>query len=192
MVAVRRGPWPVMPAVVRAVRMLLDPGAYPYYTAGLVLATVLLDLGWRRTRWPWVSMAVVGRLYVVRYLGPSTPTNAQLGWLRAATLLGVLAVALGPELRLRLPFDNGSGDRDGAQFRAARPGHQDLENIMTSHRTNAPTFSDPSLAAASVLRRGPQSAARSCGRRLRQRAVPRPYSTTATLAPFAISCPVAA
>jgi len=171
-VAVRRGRWLVMPAVVLAVRMLLDPGAYPYYTAGLVLATILLDLGWRRTRWPWVSMAVVGGLYVVRYLGPSTPTNAQLGWLRAATLLGVLAVALGPELRLL--FDNGPGDRDGAQFRAARPGHQDLENIMISDKTNGPTFSDPSLAAASVLRRGPQSAARCCGRRLRQRAVPRP------------------
>jgi hypothetical protein len=58
-VAVRRGRWLVVPAVVLAVRMLLDPGAYPYYTAGLVLATVLVDVGWRRTRWPWVSMGVV-------------------------------------------------------------------------------------------------------------------------------------
>jgi len=45
-VAVHRGRWLVVPAVVLATRMLLDPGAYPYYTAGLVLATVIMDLGW--------------------------------------------------------------------------------------------------------------------------------------------------
>jgi hypothetical protein len=98
-VAVRRGRWLVVPAVVLAVRMLLDPGAYPYYTAGLVLATVVLDVGWRRTRWPWVSMGVVLGLYAVRAMGPLTPTNEVLGWLRVATILCVLAVALGPDWR---------------------------------------------------------------------------------------------
>jgi hypothetical protein len=97
-VGVHRGRWLVVPAVVLATRMLLDPGAYPYYTAGLVLATVIVDLGWLRTRWPWVSMGVVLGLYAVRNIGPFTPTNEILGWLRAATLLGVLAVALGPDL----------------------------------------------------------------------------------------------
>ncbi len=95
-VSVRRGRWMVVPAVVLAVRMLLDPGAYPYYTAGLVLATVILDVGWCRTRWPWVSMGVVLGLYSVRSMGSLTPTNEVLGWLRATTLLGVLAVAFGP------------------------------------------------------------------------------------------------
>jgi len=98
-VAVIRGRWLVVPAVVLAVRMLLDPAAYPYYTAGLVLATVLVDVGWRQTRWPWVSIAVVVGLYAVRNLGPFTPTDAVLGWLRAATLLGALAIALGPDWR---------------------------------------------------------------------------------------------
>ena len=97
--AVHRGRWLVVPAVVLAVRMLLDPAAYPYYTAGLVLATVLVDVGWRQTRWPWVSIAVVVGLYAVRNLGPFTPTDAVLGWLRAATLLGALAIALGPDWR---------------------------------------------------------------------------------------------
>jgi len=96
-VAVRRGRWLVVPAVVLSVRMLLDPGAYPYYTAGLVLATVVVDLGWRRTRWPWMSIGVVLGLYAVRSLGPLTPTDEVLGWLRAATLLGVLALTLGPD-----------------------------------------------------------------------------------------------
>ena len=91
LVAVRRGRWLVVPAVVLAVRMLLDPGAYPYYTAGLVLATILVAVGWRQTRWPWASMGVVVGLYTVWYLGPLTPTDAVLGWLRAVTLLGVLA-----------------------------------------------------------------------------------------------------
>ena len=98
-VAVRRGRWLVVPAVVVSVRMLLDPGAYPYYTAGLVLATVVLDVGWRRTRWPWVSMGVVLGLYAVRAMGPLTPTNEVLGWLRLVTILCVLAVALGPDWR---------------------------------------------------------------------------------------------
>ena len=126
-IAVRRGRWLVVPAVVLAARMVLDPGAYPYYTAGLVLATTLLDLGWRRTRWPWVSMWAVLGLYVVRYLGPLTPTNAQLGWLRAATLLIILAVALGPELRLRA--SRASGHRDGTPSRANRPGHHPRGSI---------------------------------------------------------------
>jgi hypothetical protein len=98
-VAVRRGRWLVVPAVVLAVRMLLDPGTYSYYTAGLVLATVLVDVGWRRTRWPWVSIGVVVGLDAVRHLGPLTPTNAALGWVRAATLVGALVVALGPDWR---------------------------------------------------------------------------------------------
>ena len=51
--AVRRGRWLVVPAVVLSVRMLLDPGAYSYYTSGLLLATVVVDVVWRRTRWPW-------------------------------------------------------------------------------------------------------------------------------------------
>ena len=98
-VAVRRGRWLVVPAVVLSVRMLLDPGAYSYYTAGLVLATVVADLGWRRTRWPWMSIGVVLGLYAVRSLGSLTPTDEVLGSLRAATLLGVLALTLGPDWR---------------------------------------------------------------------------------------------
>jgi hypothetical protein len=97
--AVRRGRWLVVPAVVLAVRTLLDPGAYSYYTAGLLLATVVLDVGWRRTRWPWVSIGVAIGLYAVRNLGPLTPTNEVLGWLRATSMLGVLVIALGPDWR---------------------------------------------------------------------------------------------
>ena len=108
-VAVHRGRWLVVPAVVLAVRMLLDPGAYPYYTAGLVLATVAVDVAWRQTRWPWVSMGVVAGLYAVRFVGPLTPTNELLGWLRAATLLAILAVALGPDWRKHLSY--GSPER---------------------------------------------------------------------------------
>jgi hypothetical protein len=120
-VAVYRGRWLVVPAVVLSVRMLLDPGAYSYYTAGLVLATVIADLGWRRTRWPWMSIGVVLGLYAVRSLGPLTPTDDVLGWLRAATLLGVLVLTLGPDWRRhprrgsrKLPFaaePSGRSDR---------------------------------------------------------------------------------
>lgn len=77
--AVPRGRWLVIPSVVLAVRMLRGPGAYTHYIAGLVLATVAVARGWRQTRWP--------------------STDAELGWLRAATPLAVLAVALGPDGR---------------------------------------------------------------------------------------------
>jgi hypothetical protein len=98
-VAVRRGRWLVVPVVAICARMLLDPGTYPYYTAGLVLATVLADLGWRRTRWPWLSTIVAAGLYLPRHLGPLTPTDPGLGVLRALTLLAVIAAVLGPDRR---------------------------------------------------------------------------------------------
>jgi hypothetical protein len=119
-VAVRYGRWLVLPAAVLAVRLLLDPGAYPYYTAGLVLATVVMDVGWRRTRWPWVSMGVVLGLYCVRFMGPLTPTNEVLGWLRAATLLGVLAVALGPRWRSH-PVESHGPQRMSATYPGIAP-----------------------------------------------------------------------
>lgn len=127
-IAVHRGRWLVVPAVVIAVRMLLDPGAYAYYTAGLLLATVVLDVAWRRTRWPWVSIGVTCGLYAVRSLGPLTPTDEVLGWMRAITLLGVLLIALGPQwphlLRLettRQPV--GAPPEAGTQHALRRPGH---------------------------------------------------------------------
>jgi len=168
-VVVRRGRWLVVPAVVLAVRMLLDPGAYPYYTAGLVLTTVVLDLGWRRTRWPWVSLGVVCGLYVVRYLGPLTPTNAQLGWLRAATLLGVLVIAVGPELRLR--SEAGPGDRDRAGPRGARPAHHHLETVMISTSIDTLTSYCSSAARLSVFRWVAHSATRKRAGRRHLRAV---------------------
>ena len=95
--AVRRGRWLAVPAVVLAVRMLLDPATYPYYEAGLVLATVLVDLGVRRARLPWLSIAVLAGTYVPRHLGSLTPTDPQLGVLRAVVTVAVLVVALAPD-----------------------------------------------------------------------------------------------
>jgi len=170
-VAVRRGRWLVVPAVVLAVRMLLDPGAYPYYTAGLVLATVLLDLGWRRTRWPWVSMGVVLGLYAVRFMGPLTRTDAQLGVLRAATLLGVLAVALGPELRLRHDARSGGGLNPGSGPPDPRSTFQ--KTTRTTGGMSCPAPLGPWLAHMSAFRRAPPALARRWDRRRRLRVVPR-------------------
>ncbi len=100
LVAVARRRWVVVPAIALAVRMLLDPGTYPYYTSGLVLATVVVDLVWRRTRWPWVSVVAVAGLYAPRHMGPLTPSDAGLGVLRAVTLVVVIAITLGPDWRV--------------------------------------------------------------------------------------------
>lgn len=98
-VAVRRGRWLAVPAIALGVRMLLDPATYPYYEAGLVLATLLVDLGLRRTRWPWLSMLVLAGTYVPRHLAALTPTDPQLGALRAVVTVVVLASALGLDPR---------------------------------------------------------------------------------------------
>ena len=127
--AVRRGRWLVVPAVVLSVRMLLDPGAYSYYTSGLLLATVVLDVGWRRTRLPWVSMGVALGLYAVRNLGPLTPTDEVLGWLRAATTLGVLVICLGPDWRDH-PFQR-EGRHSRSATRARIPLKESPDSLIT-------------------------------------------------------------
>lgn len=45
---VRTGRWLAAPLAVLATRMLLDPGTYGYYTAGLAVAAALIDLSGRR------------------------------------------------------------------------------------------------------------------------------------------------
>lgn len=45
---VRTGRWVAAPLAVLTVRMLLDPGTYGYYTAGLAVAAALIDLSARR------------------------------------------------------------------------------------------------------------------------------------------------
>jgi hypothetical protein len=90
--AVRRQRWPAIVMLAATARIVLDPGVYSYYTAALLLGTVIWDLQARRGRvipiWTW---AVFAALFAARYL-PVQP--AVLGVLRLAVCLGIVVCAL--------------------------------------------------------------------------------------------------
>ncbi|MEO7058549.1 MAG: hypothetical protein ABI083_02400 [Lapillicoccus sp.] len=91
--AVRRGHLYAVPFVVLATRMLLDPGTYPYYTTGLLVAALVLDLRGHGHR--LVPRYTLG---VSVWLGATAALNAMAlpaaaGYLRAAYLLAVLTTA---------------------------------------------------------------------------------------------------
>ncbi|TWP35552.1 hypothetical protein [Leekyejoonella antrihumi] len=85
----RSGKWAAVPLAVLATRMLLDPGTYPYYTAGLLLAALFVDLIHRRRALPWWSIAVAGWFVVSTTLVGLHHLQAA-GDVRAAFLLAVI------------------------------------------------------------------------------------------------------
>lgn len=82
-----------IPAVVLATRMLLDPGTYSYYTSGLVLVCLYVDLTYRRRKVPWTAAAVVAWWVTDTVLGAVVPAGAA-GAGRAIFLLGLLLALL--------------------------------------------------------------------------------------------------
>lgn len=119
---VKRGRAYAVPFVVLAVRMLLDPGTYPYYTTGLVVAALLLDLLGRGHRLvPWHTVGVVVWLASGAALSAMS-LPAMAGYQRAAYLVASVVLVL-------------SGGRHGA--RAPRvPTHMgDTHDNLPSVRT---------------------------------------------------------
>ncbi len=92
---VRTRRWPAALFVVIAARLLIDPGTYAYYTAGLVLAALVVDLYLTRRRVPAYVLSALVLVYAVRML-PVAPSV--LGELRAAYCIGAVATLflLGP------------------------------------------------------------------------------------------------
>jgi hypothetical protein len=89
--AVRRGRWPAVLLAAVAVRLLLDPGTYDYYTAGGLVGALMVDVVLERRRWPLASSVAFAGLYA--------PHLARLparlcGELRVVTCVGLLAVAV--------------------------------------------------------------------------------------------------
>ncbi len=92
--AVRRGRVYAVPFVVVAVRMLLDPGTYPYYTAGLLVAALVLDLRERDHRLvPRYALGVAVWLVACAVLNAMTlPVIA--GYVRATYLVASLVMVV--------------------------------------------------------------------------------------------------
>lgn len=95
LVAARRWPAAVLAGV--AWRLLLDPGAHRYYTIGFVLGALLVELGSRRDRIPWFTIAAALVLEVTAMPDvPAGPARA----LRAATVMVALIVVILPPSKL--------------------------------------------------------------------------------------------
>jgi hypothetical protein len=94
--AARRGRWPGVVLVAIATRLLLDPGAHHYYTAGLVLAALV----WEATAAeppvvPWLTAAVFALLELST--APTLVGAAPASWMRLiATSVAIVMVLREP------------------------------------------------------------------------------------------------
>ncbi len=90
--AVHRSRWRAVVMVASAVRIMLDPSVYSYYTAGILLGAVVWDIHARRGRvipaWSWLTF---GALFACRYL--QLP-DAVLGATRLTVCLVIICCAL--------------------------------------------------------------------------------------------------
>ena len=109
---VKRGRLYAVPFVVLATRMLLDPGTYPYYTTGLLVAALVLDLGGSAYRLvPRFTVGVAVWLMSVTLMNAvAVPVAA--GYLRATYLLAALTMAMSRR------GDDGAGPRPSAAVAA--------------------------------------------------------------------------
>ena len=86
--AVKSHRWPAALFIAIAVRLLIDPGTYSYYTSGLVLGALLVDLYLTKRRIPIFALGAFVLVYAVRAL-PVAPSL--LGELRAGYCIAAIA-----------------------------------------------------------------------------------------------------
>jgi len=99
-----------VPLVGMATRIALDPGVHPYYTSGLLLTTVIVDLLLARRRLPWLTFAAFGLIEAANYVLVSPDLVGSIGphlagYLRLATCIGLVVAALvvRPPVAVRRP-----------------------------------------------------------------------------------------
>nr|WP_326847202.1 hypothetical protein [Streptomyces kaniharaensis] len=110
-IAVWRGRWPAVVLLGADARVLLDPSVYTYYTASILLGTLLWDaVGQKRLVpwWSWIALAALygGTLFI--------PSDAGRGFVRLAfVVISAAYVLLWPTQQTRRPRpssdDPGSG-----------------------------------------------------------------------------------
>jgi hypothetical protein len=118
--AVRTGRWPAAIFAALSIRLLIDPGTYAYYTSGLVLAALLVDLYLTRRQIPVYAASAALLIYVARALPIDLGT---LGTLRAAyCVLALVSVFLLDPLtrRTALPSIRATTDVSGREAPVAQ------------------------------------------------------------------------
>jgi hypothetical protein len=99
LVAVRRRRWAAVVLLVLGVRVLLDPGAYSYYSAGVVLGALCWDLLGSPARLPWWTWGATVSTFLVRWT-PLAPLG--LAWVRTGFVALCVALLVMPPARRRL------------------------------------------------------------------------------------------
>ncbi|MER7751008.1 hypothetical protein [Kitasatospora sp. NPDC097643] len=120
-VAVWRGRWPAVVLLGADARILLDPSVYTYYTASILLGTLLWDAVGQKRLVPWWSWIALAALYGGTLLLPSDPAR---GFVRLAfVVVSAAYVLLWPTQqtrRPRPPADGGHGRGGRASRRRER------------------------------------------------------------------------
>ncbi|MFF8769860.1 hypothetical protein [Kitasatospora sp. NPDC015120] len=114
--AVWRGRWPAVVLLGADARILLDPSVYTYYSASILLGTLLWDTVGQRRLVPWWSWIALAALYGGTLFLPSDPAR---GFVRLAfVVLSAGYVLLWPTQRRR---GRGGGSRPAAGQSAGQP-----------------------------------------------------------------------
>lgn len=141
--AVLRGRWPAVVLVGADARILLDPSVYTYYTASILLGTLLWDVLGQRRLVPWWSWTALASLYGAALLVEAPATQ---GLLRLVfVVLSAGTVLLAPARRPRKAGAGGAAGPSGSPRPAGR------EHCVGEPRTRTPYPRGP----AQPQRRGP-------------------------------------
>ncbi|MGW3227268.1 hypothetical protein [Kitasatospora sp. NPDC001095] len=110
-VAVWRGRWPAVVLLGADARILLDPSVYTYYTASILLGTLLWDAVGQKRLVPWWSWIALASLYGGTLFLPS---DAARGFVRLAfVVVSASYVLLWPTQRSRRQRPGAPGDGGG-------------------------------------------------------------------------------
>lgn len=100
-IAVWRGRWPAVVLLGANARVLLDPSVYTYYTASILLGTLLWDAVGQKRLVPWWSWIALASLYGGTLFLPSDPAR---GLVRLAfVVVSTAYVLLWPTQQTRRP-----------------------------------------------------------------------------------------
>ncbi|MFF2042968.1 hypothetical protein ACFVVX_21330 [Kitasatospora sp. NPDC058170] len=116
--AVWRGRWPAVVLLGADARILLDPSVYTYYSASILLGTLLWDAVGQKRLVPWWSWIALATLYGGTLLIPS---DSARGFVRLAfVIVSAAYVLLWPTKRPRRPGRGSGPDGGGGRGRTSR------------------------------------------------------------------------
>ena len=176
-ICVRRGRWVAVPLAVIAARLLLDPQTYPYYSSGLLVATVIVDLLSTSRRLPVWSAAAAGWVIIDAAARALLPP-AVGGDIRAVYCAGVLvALTLLPPPRRSARADRPDPDRtrvtaatastERAALTLGRPAPQTTVMRSTPTTWQRATSASPSRRSPSERTTSQEQATQRAGNRSR-------------------------